>query len=81
MRSVGLAADYGTDRDVELAVGHAIADLGGRTYTSRDATRVLLGYADITTTAGDRRPGPLARPVRWRNSFALKLGLALRGLL
>lgn len=62
---------------VELAVAH----LGGRTYTARDATRVLLGYADMTFSNGMRRPGPLARPERWRVSFALKLALALRGLL
>lgn len=50
-------------------------------YTMRDAVRLLLGYADITSTDGTRRPGPLARPDRWRQSFALKLGMALRGVL
>lgn len=51
------------------------------TYSMRDAVRVLLGYADMVSTDGMRRPGPLARPERWRQSFALKLGLALRGCL
>ena len=50
-------------------------------YTMRDAVRVLLAYSDITSTDGTRRPGPLARPERWRQSFALKLSLALRGVL
>lgn len=50
-------------------------------FTMRDAVRVLLGYADMTSTDGSRRPGPLCRPERWRQSFALKLGLALRGVL
>jgi hypothetical protein len=63
------------------AVECAVADLGGRCYTGRDATRVLLGYADLTSTNGTRRPGPLARPARWRQSFALKLALAIRGVL
>lgn len=66
---------------VERAIEHALAGLGGRAYTRRDATRVLLGYADITSTDGARRPGPLARPERWRQSFALKFALALRGVL
>lgn len=59
----------------------AIAHLGGPAYTRRDATRVLLAYADMTTTSGERRPGPLARPERWRQSFALKLAFAVRGVL
>lgn len=59
----------------------AITNLGGRFYTGRDATRVLLGYADLTSTDGSRRPAPLARRERWRVSFALKLALAIRGLL
>lgn len=63
------------------AVEHAIARLGGREYTRQDAMRVLLGYADMTSTDGARRPGPLARPERWRQSFALKLSLAVRGVL
>ena len=50
-------------------------------YTMCDAVRVLLAYADMTSTDGTRRPGPLARPERWRQSFALKLGMALRGVL
>lgn len=63
------------------AVGYAIAQLGGAAYTRRDATRVLLGYADLTSTDGARRPGPLLRPLWWRQSFAFKLALALRGVL
>jgi hypothetical protein len=64
-----------------VAIERATRDLGGRGYTSRDATRVLLGYADLAFTDGGRRPGPLGQPSRWRTSFALKLALALRGLL
>ena len=67
--------------DAEQAIEQAVADLGGAAYTGRDATRVLLGYADMTSTTGGRRPGPLARPERWRQSFALKLALAVRGVL
>jgi len=67
-----------TERD---AVDRAVEHLGGRAYRLRDATRVLLAYADITSTGGARRPGPLARPGRWRQSFALKLALAIRGVL
>lgn len=63
------------------AVESAVDDLGGREYTRRDATRVLLGYADMGMVSGERRPGPLARPERWRQSFALKLALAVRGVL
>lgn len=63
------------------AVEHAVARLGGREYTKRDAGRVLLGYADLTMADGTRRHGPLARPERWRQSFALKLALAVRGIL
>lgn len=63
------------------AIDRAIADLGGHEYTKRDAGRVLLGYADLTSADGSRRPGPLARPERWRQSFALKLALAVRGVL
>lgn len=63
------------------AVERAVYHLGGRAYTRRDATRVLLGYADMTSVEGHSRPGPLARPERWRQSFALKLALALRGVL
>lgn len=73
---------YREPGDLErAAVERAIADLGGAAYTRRDATRVLLGYADLTSTDGARRPGPLARPGRWRQSFALKLALAVRGVL
>lgn len=63
------------------AVDDAIQHLGGREYVLRDASRVLLGYADLTFAGGERRPGPLCRPERWRRSFAPKLALALRGLL
>lgn len=63
------------------AVDRAIANLGGPAYTGRDATRGLLAYADMTTTSGDRLVGPLVRPERWRQSFALKLALAVRGVL
>lgn len=63
------------------AVADAVARLGGREYTMRDATRVLLGYADLTSADGTRRPGPLCRPVHWRRSFALKLTMAVRGVL
>jgi len=62
-------------------VSNAVALLGGAVYTMRDATRVLLGYADMTSTDGTRRPGPLCRPEMWRKSFALKLALAIRGVL
>lgn len=63
------------------AVARAIADLGGPEYTTRDLTRTLLGYADLTLTDGVIKPGPLARPECWRQSFALKLALAVRGVL
>lgn len=81
-----MAAARGADREGHVSteggdIESAIAHLGGREYTRHDAIRVLLAYADITSTDGSRRPGPLARPERWRQSFALKLGLALRGLL
>jgi hypothetical protein len=65
----------------QAAVESAVACLGGRSYTYRDALRVLLGYADITSTDGSRRPGPLCRAARWRQSCALRLALALRGVL
>lgn len=64
-----------------VAVSDAVRSLGGAEYTMRDATRVLLGYADMTSTGGVRRSGPLARQERWRKSFALKLALAIRGVL
>lgn len=63
------------------AVKFAISHLGGPIYTRRDATRVLLGYADLTSADGTRRPGPLCRPERWRQSFAIKLAMAIRGVL
>jgi hypothetical protein len=39
------------------AVDDAIRHLGGREYVLRDASRVLLGYADLTFAGGERRPG------------------------
>lgn len=63
------------------AVADAVVRLGGPQYTKRDAVRVLLGYADLTFADGRRKPGPLARPERWRQSFALQLSMAIRGVL
>lgn len=61
---------------------HARDLLGGPEYTKRDATRALLGFADLTRGDGSLiAPGPLARPERWRQSFAFKLALAIRGVL
>ncbi len=71
----------GVTPDQQWAVMSAVHNLGGPEYTRRDAGRALLGYADLTATDGTRRPGPLARPERWRQSFALRLALAIRGLL
>lgn len=66
---------------VAEAIDRTASHLGGREYTQRDATRVLLGYVDLTFADGRRTPGPLVRPERWRQSFALKLSHALRGIL
>lgn len=64
------------------AAWSAINLLGGPECTMRDATRVFAGYADLTNAAGKViAPGPLARPERWRQSFAFKLALAIRGVL
>lgn len=70
-----------TPQERWAAVRSAISSLGGPVYTRRDATRVLLAYADLTSRDGTRRPGPLARPERWRQSYALKLTMAIRGVL